>query len=337
MQYDNATGGATGPLPKFKSEILRSLLPIAVEPGMQYFESPDQEPISVSGQWMIGDGLPSPWNEIRMGMYWGLFISFCLEWQSSQIRNISIFYRSAGMDEPLLAVGLEVQPSPTPDVGSHVLQTGYVVGLPVLVASDNPQIVKSGLVDGDECLRIGNSPVLFGVRSIYSFFTVSKALNMTRTASPGEEEVKAIWASYGNVIRLGGEDVNYKRQVARREVLTTGLTVPKARWTFVYKKFGKVEMPVNLIVQVIIDVARPFEWDLKSSATFQIETVFTEVDSNGEPVSPKGEDEDTFDWNMVFELFFVRRGDVIRALGVTTCIAILGIIWGYYTLLFDPE
>jgi hypothetical protein len=158
---------------------------------------------------------------------------------------------------------------------------------------------------------------------------------MTHTVS--KAEVKSIWASYGNVIHLGGQDINYQREVVRREVVTNEIKVPKARWTFVYKKFGRIEVPVNLIVQVIIDVARPHDLKPNDKVELQIETVFTEVDSDGQPVLAQGEDEYTANWNMIFELLFMRQSDVIRTLGVTTCIALLGIIWGYYVLPFDAE
>jgi hypothetical protein len=317
-----------------KRERFQSLVPVAFEVGFEYFSAPDRDAVPAD-QWVFIKERAN-YSGIQFGSSESWMVSFNLEWTSGRIDRFSANYRPVPTPDipgTFLSVGFEVQP---PDGGGvDKLRTGYVIGGPILIVpTSDPLATKS---DPSHVLKIGTSTVLFGVSSIYSF-AANSADHLNMTADDGQQ-IQSIWASYSDIIRKSGGPGNNRVPVHRELFIDESATVPRARWTFVYKKFGTWETPVNLLVNVSVDVARPSGWPLQSSpnATLKIETVFTEVDDNGSPVSRMGEKEYTPDWNMIFAFFFMTPDHAIRTLGVATCIALLAIVWVYYVLLFDVD
>ena len=202
------------------------------------------------------------------------------------------------------------------------VRSGYYVGSPIRT--------REGTNDASVMtfLSANGTDVLFGHHSVYVL-----------SPSPGNETLTmstlgGIWATLGNIVQLSNDTTLQNAPIIPQIVYTDGTTdtvnPSRARWTFMYRKFGYSHMWVYGIVAVRCEVY------LSGVDIAQIETVFIELTENcSARYIPPGEPEYVPSLSMVFDVFFERQSDSLQTVGVLACIAILATVWAYLVFYFD--
>jgi hypothetical protein len=221
-------------------------------------------------------------------------------------------------------------------------RNGYLPGDAILWVD---ALSPSGIIEFKSVLTsfsLGAAPVLFGVHSIQCFQIRDNvsAANIFKTFAfwNTSQLLPEAWASPWNImIEENGSPLNHRLIVNQSTVIGSVNDQPYARWTFVHRRFGQFNRYVNLLIGVYLE--RVWPADVNNIREVTIETVFTEVNDDGETVVAESvEDEYEPTLGMVFDVFFVRTGvDTVRSIGVFAAITLLATIWSYYILFFEEE
>lgn len=205
--------------------------------------------------------------------------------------------------------------------------SGYFIGGPIRLATSSSPTEKVR-----DYLTINNEQVKFGVSTTYIFQANEADFN---EAFLGNRTT--LWASFGNIVDSPGMDVgNIEIRPTFHEQQGSGSDV-KVRWTFLYRKFGYHHKWIYLLVSADVDVILPAESGTSDTPVMvTVETVFTELTEDGSAAYiPPGEEQYTSSISMIFDVFFTRTSDTLKASGAIFGMTLLAIIWAYYAFIFE--
>jgi hypothetical protein len=206
-----------------------------------------------------------------------------------------------------------------------VLRRGYVIGEPLRGVSAPPVVVAGS------CLKIendltqvtwGGNVVKFGVNAVHVFPAEDGA------ADPVIAPLN-FWVAPGDIL--------VETQLACNDLITpTALPsensgeVPTVRWTFGYQRFGRAGKFTFLLVSV-----HNQESFAQGGQPRVAEIVFAELNPDGSIVAPAAGETFKPRMGMFFDLFFARKSDCMKTLGIFSLVALLATIWAYYGFFFE--
>jgi hypothetical protein len=232
--------------------------------------------------------------------------------------------------------------APAESVVMSQCTNGYVTGN----LMRRPAYLPPGDVssDGDWPLNVSGRVIRFGVSGSLGQTDSASALIRSMNMSGAMD----IWAAPCNVLIIGtGERRNVRVPVVHREtVIASTISEARARWTFLYRKFGNFNRYIELIVGVYIDILIPEnvtildeeDVDVSEPILFgTVEIVFTEInDTEAATVEVPLEGEYEPGLGVVFDALFVRPDeDAVRRIAALAVVGIFATVWAYTVFFFD--
>lgn len=118
-------------------------------------------------------------------------------------------------------------------------------------------------------------------------------------------------------------------------------TTASSTWTFYYSKYNNDQQPIYLLQNGKVNITLPGDWNTTWYSNriekVIINTVFVEVDYNGNPIIPEEVEFYSGKLSMVFDVFFRSNQDALKTIGIFFCFALLGTIWCWYMCFFYIE